>query len=51
MEFKNDTRGLGGQKQITNLMENHYSALVNVKSTMNTRAPPRPHVSKMGKRP
>lgn len=51
MAFKNDTRGIGGQKQIKTLMENHYSALVNVKSTLNTRDPPRPHVSQMGKRP
>jgi hypothetical protein len=45
MAFKNDTRGLGGQKQITNLMQNHYSALVNVKPSINTRIAPRPHVS------
>ena len=35
-----DTRCLGGKNQILNLMTNHYSALVNIKSTMNTRAPP-----------
>ena len=27
-----------------NLMENHYSALVNVKATLNTRVPPPKHV-------
>jgi hypothetical protein len=45
MAFKNDTRGLGGQKQIMSLMQNHYSALVNVKPSINTRIAPRPHVS------
>lgn len=49
--FLNDTRGLGGQKEIMNLMQNHYSALVNVKSTLNTRDPPRQHISRIGKRP
>jgi hypothetical protein len=44
--FKNDTRGIGGQKQIMNLMKNHYSALVNIKPTINTRIAPKPHVSK-----
>ena len=53
MAFRNDTRGLGGQKEIMNLMQNHYSALVNVKPTLNTRQAPRPHVSKIStmKRP
>ena len=32
-------------------MSNHYSALVNVKSTLNTRQAPRQHISKIGKRP
>ena len=45
MAFKSDTRGLGGQKQVMNLMQNHYSALVNVKPTLNTRLPPKPHSS------
>lgn len=45
MAFKNDTRGIGGQKQIMNLMQNHYSALLNIKPTINTRIPPRKHVA------
>ena len=46
-----DTRCLGGQKQVMDLMTNHYSALCNIKSTFNTRVPPRQHVSsKMKKR-
>lgn len=44
MAFKSDTRGLGGQKQIMNLMQNHYSALVNIKPTLNTQVAPRKHV-------
>lgn len=44
MAFKSDTRGLGGQKQIMDLMQNHYSAMQHIKSTLNTRMPPRPHV-------
>eukprot|EP00347_Sterkiella_histriomuscorum_P006520 403352454 len=53
MAFRNDTRGVGGQKEVMNLMQNHYSALVNVKSTLNTRQAPRQHVSKISttKRP
>jgi hypothetical protein len=42
--FKSDTRGMGGQKQIMDLMANHYTALVNVKPTINTREPVRKHV-------
>ena len=51
--FRNDTRGVGGQKQIMDLMLNHYSALANVKSTLNTRAAPRQHISQISpaKRP
>ena len=49
--FLNDTRGTGGQKHIMNLMQNHYSALINIKPTLNTRVPPRPHVSKKLMRP
>lgn len=49
MAFKNDTRGLGGQKEIMNLMQNHYSALLNIKPTINTRKPPRQHVSQISK--
>lgn len=46
-----DTRCLGGQKQVMDLMTNHYSALCNIKSTLNTRVPPRQHISsKMKKR-
>ncbi len=30
-----------------NLMQNHYSALVNVRPTLNTRVPPKQHVSKI----
>ncbi len=51
MAFHNDTRGLGGQKEIMNLMQNHYSALVNVRPTLNTRVAPKPHVSKIAGRP
>lgn len=43
--FRNDTRGIGGQKQIMDLMLNHYSALAHIKPTLNTRTAPRPHVS------
>lgn len=55
--FSSDTRCLGGQKQVMNLMTNHYSALSNVKSTLNTFQKPFVHVSKQkraqtaGKRP
>ena len=48
--FNSDTRGLGGQKQVFDMMSNHYSALVNVKSTMNTREKPFTHVKRQ-KRP
>jgi hypothetical protein len=45
--FSPDTRCMGGQNQVMNLMTNHYSALVNAKPTLNTRQklikkPPRP---------
>ena len=46
MAFKSDTRGLGGQKQVMDLMTNHYSALGNVKSSLNTFKKPFVHVSK-----
>lgn len=46
MTFQSDTRCLGGQKQVMDLMTGHYSALVNVKSTMNTFKKPFVHVKK-----
>ena len=51
MAFKSDTRGLGGQKQIMDLMQNHYSALINIRPTLNTRTKPRAHVSSATRRP
>ena len=33
------------------MMQSHYSALVNVKPTLNTRVAPKPHVSRMSNRP
>ena len=39
-----DTRCLGGQKQVMDLMTNHYTALNHIKSTLNTRLPPKPHI-------
>ena len=45
-KFIADTRGLGGQKTVMDMMSGHYSALVNVKSTMNTREKPFVHVKK-----
>lgn len=44
--FKADTRGLGGQKTVMDMMTGHYSALVNAKSTMNTREKTFVHVKK-----
>lgn len=44
MTFQSDTRCLGGQKQVMELMTGHYSALVNVKSSMNTFKKPFVHV-------
>ena len=44
--FSSDTRCLGGQKQVMDLMTGHYSALVNAKSTLNTFKKPFVHVSK-----
>lgn len=49
MAFKNDTKGMGGQRQILSLMQNHYSALVNIKPTIDSRKPPPLHITK--KRP
>ena len=49
-KFTADTRGLGGQKTVMDMMSGHYSALINVKSTMNTREKPFVHMSKQ-KRP
>ena len=46
MAFRSDTRCLGGQKQVMDLMTGHYSALVNAKSTLNTFQKPPVHVSK-----
>jgi len=43
--FKPDVRGLGGQNTVMTSMANHYSALVNIKSTFNTRQAPRKHIS------
>ena len=45
MSFKPDIRSLGGQKTINNMLESHYTALVNVKSTFSSRVPPKPHVA------
>ena len=36
-----DSRCVGGQNQIRNMMTNHYSALVNVKSCIDSRKPGR----------
>ena len=47
----NDTRCLGGQKTVVDLMANHYSALTHIRPTLNTRQAPRQHISKIGKRP
>ena len=44
--FQSDTRCLGGQKQVMELMTGHYSALVNVKSSLNTFKKPFVHVKK-----
>ena len=44
--FSSDTRCLGGQKQVMELMTGHYSALVNAKPTLNTFKKPFVHVSK-----
>ena len=44
--FQSDTRCLGGQKQVMELMTGHYSALVNVKPTLNTFKKPFVHVKK-----
>ena len=46
MAFKSDTRCLGGQKQVMDLMTGHYSALVNVKSSIKTFKKPFVHVKK-----
>ena len=53
MAFSSDTRCLGGQKQVMDLMTGHYSALVNIKPTLNTQQKPFVHVSKQkrAKRP
>ena len=45
MSFKPDIRSLGGQKTINNMLENHYTALVNVKPSFNSRVAPKPHVA------
>ena len=44
--FRSDTRCLGGQKQVMDLMTSHYSALSKVKPTLNTFEKPFIHVSK-----
>ena len=50
MTFKSDIRGLGGQKQVKDMLENHFTALMKIKPTINTRVPPAKHISKTGKR-
>ena len=44
--FKSDTRGIGGQKQVVELMKGHYTAVVKAKSTLNTREKPVVHMKK-----
>ena len=44
--FQSDTRCLGGQKQVMEMMTGHYSALVNTKSSLNTFQKPFVHVKK-----
>ena len=48
--FRPDMRNLGGQKDVMTLMQNHYSAMVHVKPTMNTRVAPRSHVASQQKK-
>ena len=38
-------RGLGGQKAVRDLMMNHYSSMLKVKPTLDTRAPPPKHIN------
>ena len=47
--FASDMRCQGGQKQVKDLMQSHYSAMINVKPTLNTRAPPKKHISQKGR--
>ena len=44
--FKSDTRCIGGQRQVLHEKAGHYSAMMKVKPTLNTRQKPFVHVSK-----
>ena len=38
MSFNPDSRNVGGRKEIIDILNNHHLTLLNIKSTMKTRA-------------
>lgn len=47
----NDDRNLGGRIQIVQQVKNHHKKLLTTKARLNTRIPPKKHISRQGKRP